>query len=102
MKNLFTTAIILPLSMMILAGCATAQTSGGTVSGNAPTTAGGSGNQAALTWTLVANSPFGKNVSGGVAYGNGRFVVVGSIWDWENARGLVPNSNRIAYSNVQE
>ena len=45
-----------------------------------------------IPFTLVANSPFGKNVSGGVAYGNGRFVAVSWLYN-EGAR-----YGEIAYS----
>ena len=55
-----------------------------------------------VTWETFEFIAFGGTRLDEIAYGNGRFVVVGSIWDWENARGLLPNSNKIAYSNVQE
>ena len=52
-----------------------------------------------ITWMPVY---FDADSRTSIAYGNGRFVAVTSTWDWENARGNVPNSNRIAYSNLWE
>ena len=108
MKTLFrvTIAVILTLTT-----CATAQTvAQGVPTSNAPPTASASGNQSAITWTLVTQSGIPDYVES-IAYGNGRFVVVGRTSSgskmaystdgitWTNAGtvGTINWANNIAY-----
>ena len=84
MKKLFGTAILLIVAMTVHAGGAREPQTGGTNSGNVSaqtrtqteTPSSGSGNQAALTWTLVTQSGI-PDYMASVAYGNGRFIAVG-------------------------
>jgi len=52
-----------------------------------------------ITWTAVDASTIGTLLD--IAYGNGRFVAVGS--EWPEKDGIRLNyEGRIAYSNLQE
>ena len=100
MKTLFRATMLIILSLT-LATCVTAQTVAQTApTSNAPPTASASGNQSAITWTLVTQSGIPDYVES-IAYGNGRFVAAGSPDNYLDDGRRSSNEGMIAYSNVQ-